>query len=130
MVLVRGAALPWVCGSSASAMVVSSEPSASDGYSTLVRLPYHTHTFICSCDLFRTRRLRRHWFRIVNHTEGMCNSYLLGLNSRLDGYYHQIHYHVLLASTAVVGATSFMLGVDCFTTAGLKEVCYIGLSRN
>ncbi|KAF5323351.1 hypothetical protein D9611_005801 [Ephemerocybe angulata] len=32
-----------------------------------------------------------------------------------------IHYHILLISTAFVGATSFMLGVDCFTTAGLKE---------
>lgn len=35
----------------------------------------------------------------------------------------KIHYHVLLAATASVGATAFMLGVDCFTTAGLKEVC-------
>ncbi|KAF8912969.1 hypothetical protein CPB84DRAFT_1760037, partial [Gymnopilus junonius] len=33
----------------------------------------------------------------------------------------KIHYHILLISTAFVGATSFMLGVDCFTTAGLKE---------
>jgi hypothetical protein len=39
----------------------------------------------------------------------------------------RIHYHVLLVSTAVVGASAFILGVDCFTTAGLKEVgqvCY------
>jgi hypothetical protein len=35
----------------------------------------------------------------------------------------KIHYHVLLTSTAFVGATALMLGVDCFTTAGLKEVC-------
>ncbi|KAJ2919241.1 hypothetical protein MD484_g1122, partial [Candolleomyces efflorescens] len=33
----------------------------------------------------------------------------------------KIHYHILLISTAFVGATSFMLGVDCFTTAGMKE---------
>jgi hypothetical protein len=33
-----------------------------------------------------------------------------------------IHYHVLLAATACFGATAFILGVDCFTTAGLKEV--------
>ncbi|KII93856.1 hypothetical protein PLICRDRAFT_171561 [Plicaturopsis crispa FD-325 SS-3] len=33
----------------------------------------------------------------------------------------KIHYHVLLVSTAFVGASSFMLGIDCFTTAGLKE---------
>ncbi|GBE77820.1 predicted protein [Sparassis crispa] len=33
----------------------------------------------------------------------------------------KIHYHVLLVSTAFVGASAFMLGVDCYTTAGLKE---------
>lgn len=31
------------------------------------------------------------------------------------------HYPTMLISTAVVGATSFILGVDCLTTAGLKE---------
>ncbi|KAF8078734.1 hypothetical protein FPV67DRAFT_1466248 [Lyophyllum atratum] len=31
------------------------------------------------------------------------------------------HYHILLVSTAFVGSSAFMLGVDCFTTAGLKE---------
>ena len=35
----------------------------------------------------------------------------------------KLHYYVLLTSTAFVGATAFMLGVDCYTTAGLKEVC-------
>jgi hypothetical protein len=34
----------------------------------------------------------------------------------------KIHYHVILVSTAIVGATSIMLGVDCYSTAGLKEV--------
>ncbi|KAG8842641.1 hypothetical protein FRB96_004944 [Tulasnella sp. 330] len=33
----------------------------------------------------------------------------------------KIHYPVLLASTALVGSTAFILGVDCLTTAGLKE---------
>ncbi|KIM75371.1 hypothetical protein PILCRDRAFT_79053, partial [Piloderma croceum F 1598] len=33
----------------------------------------------------------------------------------------KLHWHVVLVSTAFVGATAFMLGVDCFTTAGLKE---------
>ncbi|KLO09329.1 hypothetical protein SCHPADRAFT_943720 [Schizopora paradoxa] len=33
----------------------------------------------------------------------------------------KIHYHVLLVSTAAVGATAFVLGIDCFTTANLKE---------
>ena len=30
--------------------------------------------------------------------------------------------HVTLISTAWIGATAFVLGVDCFTRAGLKEV--------
>lgn len=33
----------------------------------------------------------------------------------------RIHYHVLLISTSLVGASAVMLGVDCYTTAGLKE---------
>ncbi|KAG6878656.1 hypothetical protein C0993_001179 [Termitomyces sp. T159_Od127] len=33
----------------------------------------------------------------------------------------KIHYHILLISTAFVGSSAFILGVDCFTTAGLKE---------
>ncbi|KZS93098.1 hypothetical protein SISNIDRAFT_486029 [Sistotremastrum niveocremeum HHB9708] len=33
----------------------------------------------------------------------------------------KLHYQILLISTSIVGATVFMLGVDCFTTAGLKE---------
>jgi hypothetical protein len=32
-----------------------------------------------------------------------------------------LHYHLLLLSTAFIGATAFTLGVDCFTRAGLKE---------
>ena len=44
----------------------------------------------------------------------------------------KLHYYILLTSTAFVGATAFMLGVDCFTTAGLKEVsgsCFPCLRR-
>lgn len=33
----------------------------------------------------------------------------------------KIHYQVLLVATALVGANVVMLGVDCFSTAGLKE---------
>ncbi|KDN49517.1 hypothetical protein RSAG8_02219, partial [Rhizoctonia solani AG-8 WAC10335] len=33
----------------------------------------------------------------------------------------KIHYNVLLVSTAIVGASATILGVDCYTTAGLKE---------
>lgn len=32
-----------------------------------------------------------------------------------------LHHHVLLTSTALIGATAFTLGIDCFTRAGLKE---------
>ncbi|QRV90711.1 hypothetical protein RhiJN_18729 [Ceratobasidium sp. AG-Ba] len=33
----------------------------------------------------------------------------------------KLHYNILLISTAIVGASATILGVDCFTTAGLKE---------
>ncbi|KZV75481.1 hypothetical protein PENSPDRAFT_680956 [Peniophora sp. CONT] len=42
----------------------------------------------------------------------------------------QIHYHVLLVSTAITGASSLMLGVDCYTTAGLKEFYVWNLGFN
>lgn len=35
----------------------------------------------------------------------------------------KLHYYTLIVSTGFVGATAFMLGVDCYTTAGLKEAC-------
>jgi hypothetical protein len=31
------------------------------------------------------------------------------------------NYHLILISTAFIGATAFTLGIDCFTRAGLKE---------
>lgn len=31
---------------------------------------------------------------------------------------------MILVSTAWIGATAFVLGVDCYTRAGLKEVIY------
>lgn len=37
----------------------------------------------------------------------------------------KLHYHVMLVSTGFVGATAVMLGIDCFTTAGLKEVMHV-----
>ncbi|PCH33856.1 hypothetical protein WOLCODRAFT_112667 [Wolfiporia cocos MD-104 SS10] len=33
----------------------------------------------------------------------------------------KIHYQILLLSTSFVGATAIILGIDCFTTGGLKE---------
>jgi hypothetical protein len=63
--------------------------------------------------------LCRHWLHIVHNSKGNLTSirphlYFLTI--------HQIHYHVLLISTAFVGASALMLGIDCFTTAGVKEV--------
>ncbi|KAI6162098.1 hypothetical protein EDD17DRAFT_1819192 [Pisolithus thermaeus] len=40
----------------------------------------------------------------------------------------KLHWHILLLATAFVGSSVFMLGVDCYTTAGLKEVCAVPLS--
>jgi Domain of unknown function (DUF4203) len=34
----------------------------------------------------------------------------------------KIHYQVILVATAIVGSSAVILGVDCFSTAGLKEV--------
>lgn len=42
----------------------------------------------------------------------------------------KIHYQVLLVSTAAVGASAFVLGIDCFTTANLKEVCYSAFNQS
>jgi hypothetical protein len=33
-----------------------------------------------------------------------------------------LHDHMVLASTAWIGATAVVLGIDCYTRAGLKEV--------
>lgn len=35
----------------------------------------------------------------------------------------KLHWHMLLIATAFVGSSAFILGVDCYTTSGLKEVC-------
>ncbi|EMD41996.1 hypothetical protein CERSUDRAFT_110537 [Gelatoporia subvermispora B] len=42
----------------------------------------------------------------------------------------KLHYHILLISTAFVGASAFMLGVDCFTSADLKEFYLWNLGFN
>ncbi|KAF9270137.1 hypothetical protein L218DRAFT_888504 [Marasmius fiardii PR-910] len=42
----------------------------------------------------------------------------------------KIHYHVLLCSTAIVGASAMMLGIDCFTAANLKEFYVWNLGFN
>ncbi|EIW86823.1 hypothetical protein CONPUDRAFT_148869 [Coniophora puteana RWD-64-598 SS2] len=33
----------------------------------------------------------------------------------------RLHWQMLLVSTAAVGSSAFILGIDCYTTAGLKE---------
>jgi hypothetical protein len=41
--------------------------------------------------------------------------------SFIAGLVSTFHYHLILTSTAFIGATAFILGIDCFTRAGLKE---------
>ena len=36
----------------------------------------------------------------------------------------KLHHQVLLVATAIVGASVVILGADCFSTAGLKEVFF------
>ncbi|KAH7910862.1 hypothetical protein BJ138DRAFT_1151899 [Hygrophoropsis aurantiaca] len=33
----------------------------------------------------------------------------------------KLHWHMVLVATAFVGSSAFILGIDCYTTAGLKE---------
>ncbi|KZV92487.1 hypothetical protein EXIGLDRAFT_768929 [Exidia glandulosa HHB12029] len=40
------------------------------------------------------------------------------------------HFQVMLVSTAFVGATSFILGVDCYASSGLKEFYVFNLGFN
>jgi len=68
---------------------------------------------------FSFHRLWSCWFRSFHDPKGVSSFQTCSLNLTMP---IEIHYHVLLVSTAFAGATSFMLGVDCFTTAGLKEV--------
>ncbi|KIP12493.1 hypothetical protein PHLGIDRAFT_124031 [Phlebiopsis gigantea 11061_1 CR5-6] len=42
----------------------------------------------------------------------------------------RLHYYTLIVSTGFVGATAFMLGVDCYTTADLKEFYIWNLGFN
>ena len=65
-------------------------------------------------------RLCRRWFRSLHDSQGACTALLPGGPELTSTF--QIHYHILLISTAFVGSSAFILGVDCFTTAGLKEV--------
>ncbi len=38
------------------------------------------------------------------------------------GLWESVHGHLVLVSTAFIGASSLTIGIDCFTRAGLKEV--------
>lgn len=42
----------------------------------------------------------------------------------------KMHYQVMLVSTAFVGATAFILGVDCYASSGLKEFYVFNLGFN
>jgi hypothetical protein len=118
MPLVRGAVLPLPSGCSASNPVVSSNPSVSDGYFTLVQFFPHP----CSLPSYPSLFTGCGVLGFALSTIPKVSSLLFFFQPCTHHLPIEIHYHVLLVSTAFAGATSFMLGVDCFTTAGLKEV--------
>jgi hypothetical protein len=41
--------------------------------------------------------------------------------SFITGLLARWHHHILLVSTAFIGSTALVLGIDCFARAGLKE---------
>lgn len=79
-------------------------------------------SLFASFSSFSFHRLWSHWFRSLHNPKGVSPFFLSTLHYQSHHLPIEIHYHVLLVSTAFAGATSFMLGIDCFTTAGLKEV--------
>jgi hypothetical protein len=87
------------CGFNVSGTAGSSVPLGSDGFYLLV----------CDVVLPRERPVLIHCAACTVIGFVLCTI-------------PKIHYQVILVSTAIVGSTAVILGVDCFSTAGLKEV--------
>jgi uncharacterized membrane protein YbjE (DUF340 family) len=74
------------------------------------------------------------WFLLATREGGLITTVLgrwglmgsLPVVAFLAALVPVLHDHMVLVSTAWIGATAFVLGVDCYTRAGLKEV---GLHR-
>ena len=69
------------------------------------------------------------WFLLATKPGGLTSSVLgrwgvlggLTVASFVGGLVPILHEHMILLSTALVGATAVTLGIDCYTRAGLKE---------
>lgn len=70
------------------------------------------------------------WFLLATREGGLIQSVLgrwglmggLTVGAFLCSLVPVLHDHMMLISTAWIGATAFILGIDCYTRAGLKEV--------
>jgi hypothetical protein len=70
------------------------------------------------------------WFLLATRDGGLITSVIgrwgllgsLTVVAFLAALVPLLHDHMVLASTAWIGATAVVLGIDCYTRAGLKEV--------
>ena len=70
------------------------------------------------------------WFLMAVRDGGLIQSTLgrwgflggLTVGAFLCSLIPVVHDHLMLISTAWIGATAVILGIDCYTRAGLKEV--------
>jgi hypothetical protein len=97
--LALGAALHLACGSNVSETEGSSVPWASDGL----------------CSSVCGSRFGYWPLHLMQNPACSVIGFVLCTIPK-------IHHQILLVATAIVGASVVMLGADCFSTAGLKEV--------
>jgi hypothetical protein len=76
------------------------------------------------------------WFLLATRSGGLVSGVLarwgliggLTVGAFLLTLVPMLHPHMVLISTAWIGASAFVLGVDCYTRGGLKEVGAVGCS--
>jgi hypothetical protein len=77
------------------------------------------------------------WFLLATRDGGLITSVIgrwgllgsLTVVAFLASLVPLLHDHMVLASTAWIGATAVVLGIDCYTRAGLKEVSRLSQSK-
>lgn len=77
------------------------------------------------------------WFLLATREGGLITSVIgrwgllgsLTVVAFLAALVPLLHDHMVLASTAWIGATAIVLGIDCYTRAGLKEVSHAPKSK-
>jgi uncharacterized membrane protein YbjE (DUF340 family) len=77
------------------------------------------------------------WFLLATRDGGLITSVIgrwgllgsLTVVAFLAALVPLLHDHMVLASTAWIGATAVVLGIDCYTRAGLKEVSHLSRSE-